>query len=35
MTMGDPRLIERLVANLVDNALRHNVPGVGRGVVPD
>ena len=27
MTMGDPRLIERLVANLVDNALRHNVPG--------
>jgi signal transduction histidine kinase len=27
MTMGDPRLIERLVANLLDNALRHNVPG--------
>jgi signal transduction histidine kinase len=24
---GDPRLAERLVANLVDNALRHNVPG--------
>jgi signal transduction histidine kinase len=23
---GDPRLAERLVANLVDNALRHNVP---------
>jgi signal transduction histidine kinase len=23
-TAGDPRLIERLVANLVDNALRHN-----------
>jgi signal transduction histidine kinase len=25
-TLGDPQLIERLVANLVDNALRHNVP---------
>jgi signal transduction histidine kinase len=24
---GDPKLIERLVANLLDNALRHNVPG--------
>jgi signal transduction histidine kinase len=24
---GDPRLVERLVANLLDNALRHNVPG--------
>jgi signal transduction histidine kinase len=24
---GDPRLVERLVANLVDNAVRHNVPG--------
>ncbi len=24
---GDPRLVERMVANLVDNALRHNVPG--------
>jgi signal transduction histidine kinase len=24
---GDPRLAERLVANLVDNALWHNVPG--------
>jgi signal transduction histidine kinase len=28
-TVGDPRLVERLVANLVDNALRHNV-GSGR-----
>ena len=26
-TSGDPQLIERLVANLVTNALRHNVPG--------
>jgi len=26
-TVGDPRLVERLAANLVDNALRHNVPG--------
>ena len=25
--VGSPRLAERLVANLVDNALRHNVPG--------
>jgi signal transduction histidine kinase len=24
---GDPLLIERLVANLVDNAVRHNIPG--------
>jgi signal transduction histidine kinase len=24
---GDPGLIERLAANLIDNALRHNVPG--------
>lgn len=23
---GDPRLVERLIANLVENALRHNVP---------
>jgi signal transduction histidine kinase len=29
---GDPRLVESLVANLVDNALRHNVPG-GRAEV--
>jgi signal transduction histidine kinase len=26
-TSGDPRLAARLVANLVDNAVRHNVPG--------
>jgi signal transduction histidine kinase len=26
-TTGDQRLIERLVANLVGNAVRHNVPG--------
>jgi signal transduction histidine kinase len=26
-TVGDPRLVERLVANLLDNALRHNVRG--------
>ncbi|HTC69257.1 MAG TPA: HAMP domain-containing sensor histidine kinase, partial [Acidothermaceae bacterium] len=25
-TVGDPELAERLIANLVDNALRHNVP---------
>jgi signal transduction histidine kinase len=24
---GDPRLVESLIANLADNALRHNVPG--------
>jgi signal transduction histidine kinase len=24
---GDPALVERLVANLLDNALRHNLPG--------
>jgi signal transduction histidine kinase len=24
---GDPRLVESLVANLVDNAVRHNTPG--------
>ncbi|MEV8438253.1 HAMP domain-containing sensor histidine kinase [Actinosynnema sp. NPDC051121] len=27
VTTGDPRLIESLVANLVDNAIRHNHPG--------
>jgi signal transduction histidine kinase len=26
-TLGDPRLVARLVRNLVDNALRYNVPG--------
>jgi signal transduction histidine kinase len=26
---GDPRLVERLAANLLDNALRHNIPGGG------
>jgi signal transduction histidine kinase len=25
-TAGDPRLLERLVANLLDNAIRHNIP---------
>ena len=27
VTTGEPRLVERLVANLVQNALQHNVPG--------
>jgi len=26
-TDGDPRLVERLIANLIDNAIRHNAPG--------
>jgi signal transduction histidine kinase len=26
-SVGDPRLIERLIANLIDNAIRHNTPG--------
>jgi len=26
-TIGDPQLVERLVANLVGNAVRHNIPG--------
>ncbi|MBN9619971.1 MAG: HAMP domain-containing histidine kinase [Actinobacteria bacterium] len=26
-TLGDPRLLERLIGNLVENAIRHNVPG--------
>jgi signal transduction histidine kinase len=25
-TAGDPRLLERLIANLLDNAVRHNIP---------
>ena len=25
-TAGDPRLLERLIANLIDNAIRHNTP---------
>ena len=25
-TAGDPRLVERLIANLIDNAIRHNTP---------
>lgn len=31
-TAGDPRLVEILVANLVDNAVRYNVPGGSVGV---
>jgi signal transduction histidine kinase len=27
LTAGDPQLVQRLVANLVANAVRHNVPG--------
>lgn len=27
LTVGDPRLLERLIGNLVENAIRHNVPG--------
>jgi signal transduction histidine kinase len=26
-TLGDPRLLERLIGNLVENAVRHNLPG--------
>jgi signal transduction histidine kinase len=26
ITIGDPRLLERLIGNLVENAIRHNVP---------
>lgn len=25
-TLGDPRLLERLIGNLIENAIRHNVP---------
>ena len=39
LVSGDPRLTERLIANLVDNAIRHNVAGgwvsVGAGPDPD
>jgi signal transduction histidine kinase len=28
-TNGDPRLVERLIANLLDNAIRHNLPHGG------
>jgi signal transduction histidine kinase len=31
-TTGDPRLLERLVANLVDNAMRHNASGGRVGI---
>lgn len=34
-TTGDPQLIERLVANLVENAIRHNTPGGRLDVVTD
>jgi signal transduction histidine kinase len=27
LTSGNPRLIERLVSNLLENAIRHNIPG--------
>ena len=27
LTVGDPRLLERLIANLIDNAIRHNTAG--------
>jgi signal transduction histidine kinase len=27
LTLGDPRLLERLIGNLVENAIRHNVVG--------
>ena len=26
-TDGDPRLVERLITNLIDNAIQHNIPG--------
>ncbi len=26
LTAGDPRLLERLITNLIDNAIRHNIP---------
>ncbi len=30
VTVGDPILLERLVQNLVENAIRHNLPAAGR-----
>ena len=33
-TLGDPRLLERLIGNLVENAIRHNVPAAGCGSPP-
>jgi signal transduction histidine kinase len=27
LTRGEPRLLERTIANLIDNGIRHNVPG--------
>lgn len=30
---GDPHLVERLVANLIDNAMNHNVAGGHVGIV--
>ena len=26
ITLGDPRLLDRLITNLIDNAIRHNIP---------
>ncbi|HEY0806643.1 MAG TPA: hypothetical protein VGD84_16335 [Pseudonocardiaceae bacterium] len=34
LTFGDRRLVERLVANLADNAVRHNVPVDGSRWTP-
>jgi signal transduction histidine kinase len=34
-TAGNPRLVERLVANLVTNAIHHNVPGGSVGVTTE
>jgi signal transduction histidine kinase len=34
-TVGDPELAERLIANLIDNAMRHNVAGGRVEVVTD
>ena len=32
---GDPALLERLVGNLVENAVRHNLPAGWIGIAPD